>query len=239
MEFAVDRAQVHVDGVLRDREFVGDFLFDESAHEVVEDIFFARGERVDRLDRTVARKPVEDHFGDGAAERRGAIDDIADALDDVVGVGGFEKVAGGSVADGAVDFVAIVGGGEHEDFRVRHDLADVGQDIESAATREPEVEQKEIGEIARELEFLKEVGGRVELLAAFHVGLRFDEAADLFREDLMVVDDPDFRGLGGGVGFGGICGCNHMAGCVVRCECLTKSWMRVPSSWFEAMRSKP
>jgi hypothetical protein len=41
MEFSVDRAQVHVDGVLRDRELLGDFLFDESAHEVVEDVFFA------------------------------------------------------------------------------------------------------------------------------------------------------------------------------------------------------
>jgi hypothetical protein len=41
MEFAINCAQVHVDGVLRDGKFVGNFLFDESTHEMVEDIFFA------------------------------------------------------------------------------------------------------------------------------------------------------------------------------------------------------
>lgn len=41
MEFAIDRAEVHIHGVLGDGEVIGNFLFDHALDEESEDIFFA------------------------------------------------------------------------------------------------------------------------------------------------------------------------------------------------------
>lgn len=40
VQFAIDRAQMHIDGVLGDGELIGDFLFDEALHEEAQHIFF-------------------------------------------------------------------------------------------------------------------------------------------------------------------------------------------------------
>lgn len=148
VEFLIEAAEVGVNGVVADAEVVGDFFDGFAFDEAFEDLEFARGEAVVGDSGSPGAHHFENLAGDVAVEGGTAVEDVVDAVGDLLGVGGFEEVTGGAGADGFSDFGRIIEGGEHDDLGGGGMGFKFGDAVEAAHAGQTDIEEYDVDGVA-------------------------------------------------------------------------------------------
>src|SRR4051794_25642547 len=199
-QLAKDRAHVVLDGLLADRQRVGDLLVGHALGDVVEDLDLARREwRKDRrrilpVDRELAEL-LEDARGDGGLREHLVVDEVLaaddtpDDRDEVVGTDVLEDERRGAGLDRVEEGVLVLRLGEHDDPAGRQLALDPLGRLDAARCREREVHQDDVGGgLERTVDGAARVVGFGDDL---EVALVAEDVRDPHAKEGVIIDDED------------------------------------------------
>src|SRR6266508_59681 len=199
-QLAEDRAHVVLDGLLADRQGVGDLLVGHALGDVVEDLHLARGERGEDgrgllpIDGQLAEF-LEDPAGDRRLGEDLVVDqvlaqeDTPDDRDQVVRTDVLEDEGGGTRLDRIEQGVLVLVDRQDDDPGGRQLALDALGRLDAAGRGQREVHEDDVGRcLDGEVECAAAVVG---LTGDLEVGLLLEDVADADPEQGMVVDDED------------------------------------------------
>src|ERR1043166_9320355 len=149
VELLVDMFEVDPDGMVTDREAVGDLLADLALGKQLQDFLFPRGkERRFTLDRGWGLEGHHDFARNFAGRRGAALTDLGDGVQNFAGRGAFQKVAARPGLERAEDAGGVLIDREHDDLHLWDHLLEAGRTFDARSAGQIDVHQDDVGLVA-------------------------------------------------------------------------------------------
>src|SRR6185503_9772206 len=185
---------VGLDGLLRERQTLGDLRPGVALGEKLQHFALARRQARQRIVALVARVVVDHHVGDARAEVALPRVHRADRLDHLLRGRALHHVARGARLERAAHVFALGVHRQHDDPALRIALEDRARGIGAVQLRHGEIHEHHVGgQLARQAQRLAAVHGERHHL---HVGLRLHHVLEPFGHHPVVIgnDDADRHG---------------------------------------------